>query len=289
MKFILLTFVLAALCITPVKSQNCVICEEIVDFIENWMESNASVNTIEQYLEIVCTLAPDTWQQPCDALLDYGVEEAIQWIEENENASSLCSQLQLCAMPKPVKMALAKVGDANCDICIQVVGLIEGWVESNYTEQEIEQYLDQVCSLVPGFSQVCDQIVTYGVAYIVAYLQNDENATQICAQLGLCGDNSQMKSVKLVEKRQDSCSLCVQFMSLLKAYIGNNPNATVAELEQFVSTICQLFPQYSTICSAFADQEITTLIAELEGSNGPTAVCTTLELCSSTKTKIRLD
>jgi len=273
---------ISALFSAPVVAQDCAICQQIVSFLENWIENNSSVATVEQYLEIVCTLAPDTWQQPCDALVDYGVEEAIQWIQENENATTLCSQINLCstgkvAMPKK----LAAPADANCDICIQVVGLIENWVASNYTEQEIANYLDQVCSLIPGFSQICDQVVDYGLSYIINYIQNDENATQICQQIGLCSSRRAYELMITKAKRQDTCTLCVQFFSILKSFIGNNPNVTVQELEQFAQTICNLFPQYAVICEAFANQEITTIIAELEGTNGPQNVCSTLGLCSS--------
>jgi len=269
-----------------VVAQDCAICQQIVSFVENWVENNSSIADIEQYLEIVCTLAPDTWQQPCDALVDYGVEEVIEWIQENENATTLCSQLNLCSSPKKLSAPLRKAPkptDANCDICIQVVGLIENWVESNYTEQEIANYLDQICSLIPGFSQICDQIVDYGLSYIINYIQNDENATQICQQIGFCSNNLEYQALILKAKRQDTCTLCVQFFSILKSFIGNNPNATIEELEQFAQTICVLFPQYATICEAFADEEITQIIDELEGTNGPQNVCGTLGLCSSGK------
>jgi len=289
MKFVLLFIALAAVFSTPAAAQDCAICQQIVSFMENWIQNNASIATIEQYVEIVCTLAPESWQQPCDALVDYGVEEAVQFIEQNGNATQLCGEIGLCSsMKKQPVLKISKPMDGNCDICIQVVGLIENWVESNYTEQEIQQYLDQVCSLIPGFSQVCDQVVQYGLSYIIQWIQNDENATDICAQLGLCGNRVPM----VLAKRQDECSLCTQFFTILKSFIGNNPNATVQELEQFAQTICNLFPQYSTICEAFANSEINTIISELEGTNGPTVVCQTLGLCSSEakpKRSIRVD
>jgi len=285
----LVLFSLIAVFTVPAASQQCQICEQIVTFLENWIENNATSTAIEQYLEIVCTLAPDTWQQPCDAIVDYGVEEAIQWIQENENATSLCAQLELCSSKKAAILSKIKSmpADANCDICIQVIGLIENWVESNYTVEQITEYLDEICSLIPGFTQVCDQVVQYGIAYVVNFIQNDENATEICTELGLCG-NSKLASSKqflspIKPKRQDTCDLCTQFFTIVKAWIGANPNATVQELEQFASTLCNLFPQYASICVALADNEITTIIAELEGQNGPTAVCDTLGLCSSSK------
>jgi len=284
-------FSLIAIFAAPVASQQCQICEQIVTFIENWIENNESITAIEQYLEIVCTLAPDTWQQPCDALVDYGIEEAIQWLEENENATALCSQLELCSSKAKTSKLLSKPksmpADANCDICIQVIGVIENWVESNYTIEEITEYLDQICSLIPGFSQVCDQIVEYGIAYVVNFIQNNENATQICTELGLCGNSKSIKNFQFLSpvkpKRQDTCSLCTQFFTIVKAWIGANPNATVQELEQFAQTLCNLFPQYASICVALADNEITTIIAELEGQNGPATVCATLGLCTSNK------
>jgi len=278
-------FLIASLFSTPVQAQNCAICQQIVTFMENWIENNASVVTVEQYLEIVCTLAPSQWQAPCDAIVDYGVQEAIQWIQENENASSLCAQIGLCDAPKIKLMGAAKISkptDVQCDICIQVIALIENWVESNYTEEEIADFLDQACSLIPGFSQVCEQIVDYGLQYIIQFIQENENSSQICQQIGLCSSRRVAMDVMVHHpKRQDPCSLCVQFFTIIKAFIGNNPNATIADLEQFAQTICALFPQYSTICQAFANSEITTIVDELEGANGPQNVCSTLGLCST--------
>jgi len=300
MKSILVFVNFAALFTVPVQAQQCAICEQIVSFVENWVANNESVSTIEKYLEIICTLAPDSWQQACDALVDYGVEEAIQWIIENENSTELCSQLELCGTQPVRKLGkisgfqkLKKPADGNCDICVQVVGLIENWVESNYTVEEITEYLDQICSLIPGFSDICDQMVNYGVAYIVQWLNEDENATQICQQLGFCGGKSVAAEPQRFAmpkgKRQDICDLCTQFMSLVKAYIGNNPNATVSELEQIVATLCALFPQYSQICQALADNEIQSIVNELMGPNGPQAVCSTLGLCGDKKSgKINL-
>lgn len=42
----------------------------------------------------------------------------------------------------------------NCAICEEVVGTIESWVASNYTETEIEGALQLVCSYVPQFESV---------------------------------------------------------------------------------------------------------------------------------------
>src|SRR5690606_31741252 len=45
------------------------------------------------------------------------------------------------------------LGD-NCDVCQTVVGAIESWLESNETVATIEQYLNQLCSLVPDYTVV---------------------------------------------------------------------------------------------------------------------------------------
>lgn len=52
-------------------------------------------------------------------------------------------------------LSLASVSYAqNCATCELLVTGIESWLSNNATEAEIEQNLQQLCSLVPAFQQV---------------------------------------------------------------------------------------------------------------------------------------
>jgi hypothetical protein len=45
------------------------------------------------------------------------------------------------------------VGD-TCSQCQQIVGLVEAWIASAATQQEIVQMLEAVCSAIPALEQI---------------------------------------------------------------------------------------------------------------------------------------
>jgi hypothetical protein len=48
----------------------------------------------------------------------------------------------------------APVKAQECDICQTVIGAVENWIESNYTETEITQLLETLCAYIPGIENV---------------------------------------------------------------------------------------------------------------------------------------
>jgi len=191
-----------ALTATTTKAQNCDICESVVGAIENWVEANATVAQIEAAIEQLCAYVP-AFQAVCDQLVQTGIATIVQWIENNENPTQICTQLGFCGsklmkgkfnhklMTPPNKLVQPKpaLKDAVCDSCEQVIGLIETWLNNANTEAQIESYLETFCALIPGFEQTCDAIAQAGVPAVVNWIIQNENATIVCTQLGLCTSN----------------------------------------------------------------------------------------------------
>jgi hypothetical protein len=57
-----------------------------------------------------------------------------------------------------IQVAQAQSACATCEL---VVGTIEGWVENNATEAQIEQYLQNLCNNVQEFSQIVSYTLTH--------------------------------------------------------------------------------------------------------------------------------
>ena len=65
--------------------------------------------------------------------------------------------------------------------------IIEDWVESNKTVTEIEELLDELCSILgTGFEEICDAIMDVSVIKVIEWINVYENPVIVCQQLGLC-------------------------------------------------------------------------------------------------------
>jgi len=195
--------------LTPPKKVSddaeCDTCEEIIGYIENWLENSNNEQEVITAVEVVCTYMPG-WETTCDAIIAAGIPEVISWIASNENSTVVCVQLGLCD-GKIAKPTVAAPAD-NCDDCTQVVGYIESWIAANATQQEIVQYLETLCSLIPQYASLCETIVSTEIPAIIADLEANQPPSVICGELGLCTSkvlaqvsiqHGPIKSAKLVQ------------------------------------------------------------------------------------------
>jgi len=205
------------ICAKPkVRQANCYMCTYVIGAMESWMEQNATVNEVEQYLDQLCTLVPDM-QAQCTAIVNTGVPEVISWIEQNENSTQVCAQLGFCTgrnrVHKAMLKAKAKARQDQCFICETVISSVEQWVADNSTEQQIEQYVDTLCTLVPSFQTQCDAMVAAEVPQIISWIQQNETPQQICTNLGLCNSTMPMipKPRPVINKNHRAGFLKIKF------------------------------------------------------------------------------
>jgi saposin len=173
------------------SSTECIGCEEVIGIIEQWLENSEDQQVVISALEVVCTYAPDGWETTCDAIIEAGVPEVVNWIVEYENASVVCTQLGLCNS-KPKEISKPKLGDGECSTCEEIIGVIENYLASNYSESFLEQALDVACSFIPEWTQVCESYIQNELPQIIAWIEQNETPQTICTQLGVC--SSKIKS-----------------------------------------------------------------------------------------------
>jgi len=78
---------------------DCDSCEEIVTAIEIYIANNTTETAIENIVDIACALIPQ-WQNICDTVVSEEVPQIIDWINENQTPSQICTQLGLCSSQK---------------------------------------------------------------------------------------------------------------------------------------------------------------------------------------------
>lgn len=287
---------------TVVKAQDCSTCELVVNFIESWVESNATEAEIQQYLNTLCGLVPG-YTAICDQIADSGLTEVIGWINANENAQTICTQLGMCSSKFAVKpvagkttiikpklstlskvklpsikkpnMKAQKVGDIECDGCNEVISIIEEWLEEASSQQEIINAVEVVCTYMPDWETTCDAIIASGVPEVIQWIETAENASVVCNQLGLCSK----LSVQSVRKFTDDCGDCGQIVTLIENYI--DLSATEQQIEAYLDLACQLVPQWSSVCASYINGYVPQIISWINQNENPTTVCTQIGVCSS--------
>jgi len=186
------------------QTAECDTCEEAIGYIDNWLSNSNDQQEVITAVEVICTYFPE-WSATCDAIVQAGVPQVINWILTNENATVVCTQLTLCGtakvQPPAPKPAVTMPAQDSCTPCTIIVGYVEAWLNENATEAQIIGYLEIVCAALPSqYQQTCDTIVATEVPAIIQYLENGQTPEQICTAIGLCSSIKPQPILKLAPK-----------------------------------------------------------------------------------------
>lgn len=117
------------------------------------------------------------------------------WIARKGCRLYFCSLLSLASLQVLCRIQAAgkaptihiPIPDQVCPLCEIVVHLVEGELQNNSTQKEIEVTLQKACSLMPqNDQQQCRNMVDVYTGYIIGMLESLATAEQICQTLGLC-------------------------------------------------------------------------------------------------------
>jgi len=281
--FVFVTFLLGTFLIQSASAQQCGLCETLIQYIEGLVEANTTVEEIEQELETICSLVP-AYQQVCDQIVEQGVPQIIQWIEQNETPQQVCTQLGLCsskdvAHPKILPINWGKIlgQDAECTDCEYIIGVIEQWMDNTNNQQEIVSAVEIVCTYMPDWESTCDAIIAAGVPEVIQWIETYENNTMVCTQLGMCSDAE--VQIYNAPQPEDDCSDCTQLVQWIENWVAQN--STETEITLYLETVCTLIPGYTTLCDQIVENELPVIIEYLENNESPSTVCGQIGMCSS--------
>merc|ERR1712209_105665 len=79
--------------------------------------------------------------------------------------------------------------DLLCDICIDVITDLDQWLTSDTTEDQIVEWIEQVCDLLSALvpEAICKSLIESQIPAIIDGLVNDNlNPQELCGSIGAC-------------------------------------------------------------------------------------------------------
>jgi len=292
MKFVVVLIALFALSC----AQHCRECEEVVAFIESFaiLEKATQENVLE-HAERLCNVFPAPSSAQCLAALKANGPQIYKAIMDKTAPEKVCTTFTLCPNAKAIDLTTivrnaikSKARDpTTCFLCTSIFQYAEGYIAANATEQQVEDFLNNViCPLLGPFSAQCVQLVQ-DYPQIIQYLIDQESPAVACGELQLCPQPKPAKVAKIQTGDPVSCSLCTYVVALLEDYITDN--TTEAQLQDIImNQICPGLPsEFQLQCQTFA-KELPQYLSDLEKNEPPVKACTDAGICPAPKKSPRL-
>ncbi|XP_046721684.1 prosaposin isoform X3 [Silurus meridionalis] len=173
------------------ESPQCAICEFVMKELEGMIQDQKTEKEVMQAVEKVCGLLPSTLVAQCkDFIENYG-QAVIDLLVQEADPKTICSILGLCkessrAFIPVMEKAEFKAG-GFCDVCKMAVRYVDGILEQNATEAQIEEAVKKVCNFLPDeYKTQCDQLIEQYEPMIVQLLLQALDPEFVCMKLGAC-------------------------------------------------------------------------------------------------------
>ncbi|KAL9645973.1 hypothetical protein ABK040_001080 [Willaertia magna] len=273
----------------------CNVCQLVVSQVENWVESNETLQNLETQLEQVCTVVPAQYSAICKYVVDSYLPQFIHNVEQSFPPKKCCQIVGLCSdsaskqQQKPKVVAPVPPIPVNnstlCPLCKATVNFLKPQVE-NLDVAQVKQQLQFACS----FFQVegCQQIVDKAADILEAL--KDDDAQTICTKIvDVCPANAtavpQKVSAQLTPyqrflkaKDEKYCPTCVKIVQYLENLAVSD--LTIHELENLADEGCEKLGSFSGLCKKFVPLAIEELKKLLLEKLTPEVVCSTVKMCT---------
>lgn len=170
-------------------SPQCAICEYVMKEIENLIQDQTSEAEIVQAVEKVCNILPSTLTAQCkDLIATYG-QAIIDLLVQEADPKTVCSFLALCSGVShvPVMDKQHFVEGGFCDVCKMAVRYVDGILEQNATQSDIEEAVLKVCNFLPdAVKDECNQLIEQYEPLLVQLLLQTLDPDFVCMKLGAC-------------------------------------------------------------------------------------------------------
>ncbi|KAK3891987.1 hypothetical protein Pcinc_004153 [Petrolisthes cinctipes] len=288
----------------------CVMCQFALHFLQNMLEQKDTRGDIEDAVERLCDLMPQSIAEQCEDYVEAYGDQVIELLAQEMDPSQICPELHLCPAESEALASVPVSEDVTCVMCEYAMTQLEEILQNHKTEENIRHALDQLCSMLP--SSVRDECQLFVDAYteqVIHMLIEDFTPDQICIQLMLCkpkepelpvldssnqlpvsrmfiGMPSSDASHSVEEEHGVSqstvCVLCEFAMLQLDQLLGDN--ATESEIMEVVDFVCAHLPgTLQDDCIGFVEQYGDAIIKLLVHELDPEVVCQEMKLCKPPK------
>ncbi|XP_058402649.1 proactivator polypeptide-like 1 [Diceros bicornis minor] len=179
-------------------SLTCEVCLEVVQELDQWLESNSTETMISHALERVCSTTPASLVQQCVTLVDTYSPSLVQLVAR-VTPEKVCKAIRLCGsrrraravhealatMPSPL---LGKENQGSiCDGCKRLLGVSAHNLEREITKRKILTAFRGGCSILPlSFLMQCRRLINEYEPLLVESLMEMMDPVALCTKMGAC-------------------------------------------------------------------------------------------------------
>ncbi|XP_051935580.1 prosaposin [Hippocampus zosterae] len=172
-------------------SPSCVLCEVVMEQLENLLKNQSTEEEVVAALEKVCYYLPTSMTNECKDLISTYGKAIFELLVQQADPKTVCTILALCNNARPAYIpALDKTtfkDGAYCKVCKMAVTYIDEILEKNATEAQIEEAVRKVCNYLPASIQTeCDQLVQEYEPMLVQMILQTLDPDFVCLQIGAC-------------------------------------------------------------------------------------------------------
>uniref|UniRef100_A0A8C1C354 Prosaposin n=1 Tax=Cyprinus carpio carpio TaxID=630221 RepID=A0A8C1C354_CYPCA len=147
--------------------------------LETPVKAKPAKEQIVQAVEKVCDFLPSTLTAQCKDLIETYGKAIIDLLVQEADPKTICSLLGLCN-------GVSYAGDF-CDVCKMAVRYVDGILEQNATQAEIEDAVMKVCNFLPeAVRDECHQLIEQYEPLLVQLLLQTLDPDFVCMKLGAC-------------------------------------------------------------------------------------------------------
>uniref|UniRef100_A0A8C2AUP2 Prosaposin n=1 Tax=Cyprinus carpio TaxID=7962 RepID=A0A8C2AUP2_CYPCA len=137
---------------------------------------------IVQAVETICDILPSTLTPQCKDLIETYGQAIIELLVQEADPKTICTFLALC---NGVSHRFEAGG--FCDVCKMAVRYVDGILEQNATQAEIEDAVLKVCNFLPdAVRDECNQLIEQYEPLLVQLLLQTLDPDFVCMKLGAC-------------------------------------------------------------------------------------------------------
>ncbi|CAL1543582.1 unnamed protein product [Lymnaea stagnalis] len=271
------------------KGELCPLCIYVLQELDKILETNASKKEIITALDKVCDLLPASIKGQCMSFVGLYLPYVVDLIVQGLSPEQICKELNLCVSQTKSVMnylthdtAVSLKKDELCPLCIYVFTAVDQLLAGNATEPNIEKALDHVCNVLVPLKNQCEKFVALYTPYVVDLILKELTPQEICNQLGLCTNTTDVASPSgnkpLIQVTSDpECAICELIMKYLEALVTKN--TSVSDIESALDKVCHLLPStVSSDCVTFVSSYTPGLVSLLSHFP-PDQVCALIKAC----------
>ncbi|RXN27621.1 prosaposin-like isoform X1 [Labeo rohita] len=157
--------------------------------LEKPAETKPAKEEIVQAVEKVCNILPSTLTAQCKDLIETYGQAIIELLVQEADPKTICSFLALCSGVSHIPVMDKQQFEAGgfCDVCKMAVRYVDGILEQNATQAEIEDAVLKVCNFLPdAVRDECNQLIEQYEPLLVQLLLQTLDPDFICMKLGAC-------------------------------------------------------------------------------------------------------